>query len=113
MLTAVVILPVVIYGYAVADTHVHQVAAVLAILVPVAAVPFAVRPVVVAYVLVTAVDALPVAEGVFFHEHDTGSYSTAGTIDAVQMVFAVLRPVVCICVSAVSSTSAVRYAAVG
>ena len=112
VLAGTVILPDLVAGSAVADTVVHQVAAVLAELIPVAAVPFAVRPVVVADVLVAAVDALTVAEGVFFHEHDTGSYSTAGTIDAVQMVFAVLRPVVCICVSAVSSTSAVRYAAV-
>ena len=107
VLAAVVILPVVIYGYTVADTVVHKVATVLAILIPVAAVPFAVRPVMVAVIWLPATAAtLSVAakragvagEGVRALKDYATANATAGAVDAVEVGIFVIGAVVVICV---------------
>lgn len=122
VLAAVVILPVVIYGYTVADTVVHKVATVFAILIPVAAVPFAVRPVVVAVIRLPAATAatLSVAaeragvagESVRAFKDYATANAAAGAVDAVKVGVFVIGTVVVICVGAVPGTGAARQAAV-
>ena len=105
-----------------ADAHVYQVATVLAILIPVAAVPFAVRPVVVAVIRVPAATTatLSVAaeragvagEGVRALKDYATANAAAGAVDAVEVGIFVIGTVVVICVGAVPGTGAACKAAV-
>ena len=123
MLTAGVILPIVVDSHAVADAVVHQVAAVLTELVPVAAVPLTVRPVVV-----TVIRLFPTAATAAFGaaaertgvagkrvralQDYAAANTAAGAVHAVEVGIFIIGAVVVICVRAVPGTGAARQAAV-
>lgn len=123
VLAAVVIFPIVVDSNAMADAHVHQVAAVLAELVPVAAVPLTIRPVVVAVIrlpasstaatLSVAAERAGVAgEGVRALQDHAAANAAASAVDAVEVGIFIIGAVIVIRGGAVPGTGAACKAAV-